>query len=141
MSRPASAQKGPSRPTGIVVIALVLLLEGAASLGLFAWYGFQLLTKTPLSLGGVIFMMFMLLLIGVWLLAVGHFLFRGYRWTRSAALVFQMFAVIFSVSLFGSGAAVAGTVLLVPAAAALLLLFSEPVSRFLVRLTDKTTAF
>nr|WP_231713073.1 hypothetical protein [Arthrobacter sp. zg-Y769] len=105
-------------------------------LGFAAWYGYQLVTSTPLSMGGAIFTLVFAVALAVWLLAVGHFFFRGYRWTRSAALVWQLFIVILAVPTLQAGLVPAGLGLLLPAAAVLLLLFTKPVLAHTTRLTD-----
>ncbi|MCC9203599.1 hypothetical protein [Arthrobacter sp. zg-Y769] len=129
---PPSVRRAPA----VLAIAAVLVLEALCLLGFAAWYGYQLVTSTPLSMGGAIFTLVFAVALAVWLLAVGHFFFRGYRWTRSAALVWQLFIVILAVPTLQAGLVPAGLGLLLPAAAVLLLLFTKPVLAHTTRLTD-----
>lgn len=88
---------------------------------------YNLLTATPASLGGAVFSLILILAVAVWLLVVGHFFFRGMRWTRAAALVWQLFMIAVAVPTIQGGVVLVGIALLVPAAAVLLLLFTKPV--------------
>ncbi|KAD4060705.1 hypothetical protein GD627_05670 [Arthrobacter yangruifuii] len=122
-------------------MSAVLVLEALCLLGFAAWYGYQLATSAPLSLGGAVFTLVFAVALAVWLLVVGHFFFRGYRWTRSAALVWQLFVVILAVPTLQAGLILPGLVLLLPAAAVLLLLFTKPVLEHTSRLTDSGKTF
>jgi hypothetical protein len=64
------------------------------------------------------------------LFAVGHFLFRGQRWTRAAALVTQLFVLTIGVPTMTSGLPVAGLAMVVPALAAIVFLFEKKVIAF-----------
>lgn len=135
MSRPKNAPQA-KRPPAVLVIAAVLVLEALCLLAFAGWYGYQLAVSTPLSLGGAVFTLVFAVALAIWLLAVGHFFFRGYRWTRSAAMVWQLFVVIIAVPTLQAGLVLAGLGLLLPAAAVLLLLFTNPVLDHTKRLTD-----
>lgn len=115
------------RPFGVIAIAFVLVLEAVMLLGAAGFYIYGLLTSTPASLGGAVFTLVLLLLLAVWLLAVGHFLFRGYRWTRAAALVWQLFMLVLGVPTLTGGYVLYGLVLVVPPLIALGLLFEKAV--------------
>nr|WP_231707683.1 hypothetical protein [Arthrobacter sp. zg-Y919] len=97
--------------------------------------------SAPLSLGGAVFTLAFAVALAVWLLAVGHFFFRGYRWTRAAALVWQLFVVVLAVPTLQAGLVLPGLVLLLPAAAVLLLLFTKPVLAHTTRVTDSGRTF
>lgn len=125
-----------SRPAGAMLIAAILLLE---ALGLFTaagWYLYGLLTSTPTSLGGAVFTMVFLVVLAIWLLFVSYHLLRGYRWTRSAALVFQLFMIVIAVPTLSAGVVMVGVALLLPAAAVVLLLFTKPVLAHTTRTAD-----
>lgn len=122
----------------MVIIAVILLCEAAVLLAVAGWFAFGLLTSTPASLGGAVFMLVLLLLFAGWLLVVGHFLFRGYRWTRSAALVFQFFAIVLAMPALTGGVIWVGLLLLVPAAVVVLLLFTRPVVEYMTRVGEDT---
>lgn len=125
-----------ARPVGITVIAAILLLEALGLVAAAGWYLHGLLTSTPTSLGGAVFTMVFLLVLAIWLLVVGHHLFRGYRWTRSAALVFQLFMIVIAVPTLSAGVVMVGVALLLPAAAVVLLLFTKPVIAHTTRTAD-----
>lgn len=117
----------------MIVISLVLVLEALALLGAAAWFVYGLMTQTPLSMSGAIFQLVLLLLLAGWLLAAGHFFFRGYRWTRAAALVWQLFVIVVAFPTLTSGLILPGLLLLLPAAVVLLLIFTRPVTDYLTK--------
>ena len=117
------------------------MLEALGLLAFAGWYGYGLATSTPLSMGGAVFTMLFAVAVAVWLLVVGHFFFRGYRWTRAAAVVWQFFVVIIAVPTLQAGLTIAGLAMLLPAAAVLLLLFTKPVLAHTNRMTDGSKTF
>lgn len=129
---------GAPRPAGATVIVAILLLEALGLLAAAGWYLYGLLNSTPTSLGGAIFTMVFLVVLALWLLVVGSKLFAGYRWTRSAALVFQLFMIVIAVPTLSAGIIGVGAALLLPAAAVVLLLFTKPVLAYTWRTTDST---
>jgi hypothetical protein len=134
VSRP---QERPSaaRPAGVAVIAVILLLEALACLGISVLFIRTLLTNDPVSVGGSVFLAVFLVLLAAWLVVVARALWRGFRWPRSAALVIQLFLVILSVSFLSSGSVLIGLGMLVPGAVVLLALFTRPVLSYTVRVT------
>nr|WP_306919603.1 MULTISPECIES: hypothetical protein [unclassified Arthrobacter] len=123
------------RPAGIVVLAVIVALEATALLAAAGWYGSQLLTGAPvLSFWGAVFTLGLLLAFAVWLFAVARFLFRGYRWPRAGALVAQLFVLTIGFPTLTGGYPLAGLAMLVPAAAAIVLLFDKRVIAFASRL-------
>jgi len=127
-----AASPGPaSRPAGVTVIAIVVALEATALLVAACWYGFQLLTGAPvLSFWGAVFTLGLLLAFSAGLFAVGHFLFRGYRWPRAGALVAQLFMLTIGFPTLTGGYPLAGLAMLLPAAVAIVLLFDKRVIAF-----------
>ncbi|WP_439898977.1 hypothetical protein [Paenarthrobacter aurescens] len=133
-SQEAEAAGGRPRPRGIIVISVVVLLEALALLGAAAWYAFELLTGAPvLTFWGAVFTLGLLLAFSVWLFAVGHFLFRGYRWTRAAALVAQLFVLTIGFPTMTGGLVAPGLAMIVPAAAAIVFLFQKDVVAYASR--------
>jgi hypothetical protein len=136
----ADGQEGPGRrgverPAGIVVLTVIAALEAAALLTAAGWYGSQLLTGAPvLSFWGAVFTLGLLLAFAVWLFAVARFLFRGYRWPRAGALVAQLFVLTIGFPTLTGGYPLAGLAMVVPAAAAIVLLFDKRVIAFASRL-------
>ncbi|MFJ7750573.1 hypothetical protein ACIQXM_11530 [Arthrobacter sp. NPDC097144] len=129
-----------SRPAAVIFISAVLVLEAAVLLVLAGWFVYNLFTETPVSMGGAVFTTVLLAAAGGWLLALGHFFFRGFRWTRAGVLVFQLFALVIAVPTLQGGVLLAGLLLLVPAVAVLILLFTRPVVRHTSRLSGETKA-
>ncbi|WP_019483053.1 hypothetical protein [Arthrobacter sp. TB 23] len=125
-----------ARPAGAKVIAAILLVEALGLLAAAGWYLYGLLTSTPTSLGGAVFTMVFLVVLAIWLLAVSYNLLRGYRWTRSAALVFQLFMIVIAIPTLSAGVVIVGVALLLPAAAVVLLLFTKPVVAHTTRTAD-----
>ena len=139
MSRPQEphrkAGKSAAVPPAAVVISVVLVLEAAALLSVAGWFIYNLFTAAPVSMGGAVFTTILLAAAGAWLLALAHFFYRGFRWTRAGTLVFQLFAVVIAVPTLQGGILLAGLLLLLPAVAVLLLLFTRPVLEHTSRLS------
>lgn len=122
------------RPGGIVVISIVVVLEALALLAAGGLYVYELVTGAPVaSFWGAVFTLGLLLAFSALLFAVGHFLFRGYRWTRAPALVAQLFALTIGFPTITGGLVVAGLAMVVPALAAIVLLFDKRVVAFASR--------
>ncbi|WP_342024101.1 hypothetical protein AAE021_02545 [Arthrobacter citreus] len=145
MSRPhephPDAGHPAPRPPAVLVISAILVLEALALLGVAGWFVYNLFTVAPVSMGGAVFTTVLLAAAGIWLLALGHFFFRGYRWTRAGALVFQLFAVVIAVPTLQGGVILAGLLLLLPAATVLLLLFTRPVLEHTSKVSGDPKAF
>lgn len=122
------------RPAGIIVISLVVVLEAVTLLAAAGLYTFQLVSGAPVaSFWGAVFTLGLLLVFSAWLFAVGHFLFRGYRWTRAAALVAQLFVLTIGVPTMTGGLPLAGLAMIVPALATIGFLFEKKVIAFASR--------
>ncbi|MGX5716912.1 hypothetical protein [Arthrobacter sp. MAHUQ-56] len=131
---PDAAGSRGSVPPAAVVVALVAGAEATALLAAAAWYAFQLFSGSPvLSFWGAVFTLGLLLAFSAWLYAVAVFLHRGYRWTRAAALVAQLFVLTIGVPALTSGLVLAGLAMVVPALLAIVLLFSSKVINFASR--------
>ena len=141
VSRPQNSPAQQSRPGAVALISAVLVFEALALLGVAGWYVYNLINSTATSLGGAVFSLFLIVLVAVWLLVVGHFFFRGMRWTRAAALVWQLFMIVIAVPTLQGGVVLVGLVLLLPAAAVILLLFSKPVIAWTSLTSGDTKAF
>lgn len=122
--------EGP-RPLGIVVISVVVVLEALALLTAAVLYIYQLAIGAPVaSFWGAVFTLGLLLAFSAWLFAVGHFLFRGYRWTRAAALVAQLIVLTIGFPTMTGGLLLVGLAMVVPALAAIVFLFDKRVVAF-----------
>jgi hypothetical protein len=132
--RDPSEPSAGGRPRAIVVIALIAVAEATALLVAAGWYAYGLASGAPVqSFWGAVFTLGLLLAFSAWLYAVGHFLFRGYRWTRAAALVAQLFVLTIGFPTLTGGLVLAGSAMLVPAAAAVVLLFDKRVISYASR--------
>ncbi len=117
-----------------MVIALIVAAEATALLIAAAWYGYELLSGAPvMSFWGAVFTLGLLLAFSAWLYSVGHFLFRGRRWTRAAALVAQLFVLTIGFPTLTAGVLWAGIAMLVPALTAIVLLFDKRVISYASR--------
>lgn len=131
-----------ARPGGIVVISVVVLLEAFALLAAAGLYAFQLASGAPVaSFWGAVFTMGLLLAFSAWLFAVGHFLFRGYRWTRAAALVAQLFVLTIGIPTITGGLLLPGLAMVLPAVASIVFLFDKKVIAFASRAGGSSGAF
>lgn len=129
-----AAAERRAAPPAAVVVAVVAGAEATALLAAAAWYAFELFTGSPvLSFWGAVFTLGLLLAFSAWLYAVAVFLYRGYRWTRAAALVAQLFVLTIGVPTVTSGLVPAGLAMLVPAVIAIILLFSNKVISYASR--------
>lgn len=127
-------ESGGKKPPGILIISIVVVLEALALLGAAAWYAFELLTGAPvLTFWGAVFTLGLLLAFSAWLFAVGHFLFRGYRWTRAAALVAQLFVLTIGFPTMTGGLVLPGLAMILPALAAIVFLFHKSVIAYASR--------
>ena len=126
--KPSAADAPGARPWTLAVLVLIIAVEALALLAFGVLYAVWLAAgQAATSPAGAAFTMVLLLLFGIWLGAVALFLWRGFRWTRAGALVAQLFALTIGVPTLTGGYPVCGFLILVPAAAALLLLFERRV--------------
>ncbi|WMY77713.1 hypothetical protein [Citricoccus sp. I39-566] len=124
---------GRSRPPAVMALTGVLLLQALAVLGTAV--GSVLAIGTgALGVGAQIFLAVLFVLAGVWIGATGLGLWIGRPWTRAAVVVIELFAVILSINFFTGGSPATGLAFLLPAAAALLLMFTRQVAEHLAGL-------
>nr|WP_171046704.1 hypothetical protein [Pseudarthrobacter sp. NamE5] len=129
------------RPGALVIVALVVAAEATALLAAAGWYGYQLASGSPvLSFWGAVFTLVLLLAFAAWLYAVAVYLYRGYRWTRAAALVAQLFVLTIGFPTLSGGLVVAGLAMLLPAITAIVLLFHSSVISYASRTGGTTPA-
>ena len=129
---PDDSRGGDNRPAtvpaGAKVVAIVAAAEASALLVAAGWYAYELLSGSPvLTFWGAVFTLGLLVAFSAWLYAVAVFLYRGFRWTRAAALVAQLFVLTIGVPAMTSGLVLVGIAMVVPAVAAIVLLFSNRV--------------
>lgn len=128
-----STSTSPVRPLGVVVGAVILLLEALALLAAAVTYVVTLLAGQTASIPATLFMVVLLLALAGGLTAVGLQFFQGLRWTRSAAFVWQLLMLTIAVPTLLSGIWLFGLVLLVPPLVLLVLLFTPKVVAYTLR--------
>jgi hypothetical protein len=110
---------------------VIVLLEAVVLCGFAVFYAVELIAgNAETSPGGAAFTLVLLAAFGAWLISAAIFLWRGRRWPRSAALVAQLFALVIGVPTLTGGVVGVGFAILVPAVAALILLFERRVLAF-----------
>lgn len=130
----AAGDLSARRPRAVLAVAGIVAAEATALLAAAAWYGYQLFSGSPvLSFWGAVFTLGLMLAFSAWLFATAVFLVRGYRWTRAAALVAQLFVLVIGFPSISGGVVVPGLLMVVPAVIASVLLFSSKVIGFVTR--------
>ncbi|MBL0704899.1 hypothetical protein [Sinomonas cellulolyticus] len=127
-TQPPSPAGPSSRPWTLVALVAIVLLEAAVLAGFAVFYLVSLVAgAAATSPGGAAFTLVLLAAFAAWLATAGLSLWRGRRWPRSAVLVTQLFALTIGVPTLTSGVVGFGLAILIPAAAALILLFERRV--------------
>ena len=113
----------------VIVLSALIFLEAALVVGATVFLLVELLTVTPDSLPSALALTVLTAIAAVWVTAIAIGLLRGRAWGRGAAIVWQVLQIAVAVGAFQGTFARAevGWLLLVPALAALVLLFSRPV--------------
>ncbi len=113
----------------VIVLSTLIFLEAALVVGATAFLVFELVTATPDSLASALALTVLTALAAVWVTAIAIGVLRGRPWSRGAAIVWQVLQIAVAVGAFQGSFARAeiGWLLLLPALAALVLLFSRPV--------------
>lgn len=112
------------RPPVVWVLTGILTGQALAVLGA-AVAAFLAVGAGALGMGAQVFLAVLYVLAAVWIGATGLGLWAGRPWTRAALVVIELFAVILSVSFFSGGNVATGLAFLLPAAGALLLMFTR----------------
>ncbi len=121
------------RPAGVTLAALVVGLEALALLAVGVWLGINLVASKPVSMASGIFLLVLVLGFGAGLAAVAVNLYRGFRWTRSAAFVWQLLMLTVAVPALLAGQLVAGLLLIIAPLAVAVPLFTPKVVAFTLR--------
>lgn len=127
---PDAAANESVRPIGVVVVAVVVGLEALALLAVGLYSIYAALTQPVFSPASAIFLTVLLLGLGAGLAAVSVNVFKGMRWTRSAAFVWQLLMVAIAVPALLEGNVLLGLVLLLPPLAAAYYLFTPKVVEY-----------
>jgi hypothetical protein len=118
-----------TRSRQVIVLSALIFLEAALVVGTTGFLVFELLTVTPDSLASALALTVLTAVAAVWVIAIAIGVLRGRAWSRGAAIVWQVLQLAVAVGAFQGAFArpEVGWLLLVPALAALVLLFSRPV--------------
>ncbi|MHA7305459.1 hypothetical protein ACX80E_09475 [Arthrobacter sp. TMN-49] len=122
-----------SRPAGVLVVAAVVAIESLALGVLGVWSIVLAMTQPTQSMASGVFLIVLLLALSAGLALVAVNVYRGFRWTRSAAFVWQLLMVAIAVSTLLEGNIVPGLAMLLPPVAAAYFLFTPKVVAFSLR--------
>ena len=120
-----------ARPWSVVVVVAVLALEAVAVLYGALSFLLSLGQPGPLNMGGRIFLIALMVAGALFAAMVAGKHWAGRAWTRSAVVVWQLFQIVISGQYLSGGAVGFGLFLLIPAAVALVFVFSPATRRFL----------
>jgi hypothetical protein len=123
-------EEKPSRShPNLVVLAFVIFLESALLFGALAYLIFELGNETPQSYPSAIALTVLTALAAIWVAVIGVGVLRGQAWIRGAAVVWQVLQISVAIGSFQGIFARPdiGWLLLLPAIAVLVLLFTKPV--------------
>ncbi len=119
-----------ARPAGVVLVAVVVGLEALALAVVGVYSIYAALTQPVFSPASAIFLTVLLLGLAAGLAAVSINAFKGMRWTRSAAFVWQLLMMAIAVPALLEGSVLMGLLLLLPSLAAAYCLFTPKVVAF-----------
>jgi hypothetical protein len=126
---------GSRAPWTLVALAVIVWAEVAMLAAWSVWYVTGFVTDVPDSYAGAVLVLALSVLATVWLGFAAAHLLRRKTWTRAAILVWQLCQTAIAAGAFQGifAAPVVGAVLLVPALAAGVLLFTPSVVEALRR--------
>ncbi|WP_449373508.1 hypothetical protein [Arthrobacter psychrolactophilus] len=136
MTEKAAVLLPARRPLGIYVVAGVVALEALALAAATVWAIVSAISTPQVSIASGVFLIVLLAAMAAAMSAVAVNAFKGMRWTRSAAFVWQLLMVALAVPALMEGFTVLGLVMLLPAVAAAYYLFTPTVVAF----TQRTAA-
>ena len=125
----------PTRHPLLTTLAVIVFAEAALLSAAAVWLIIELLIDEPSSFASALALTALVILAAVWLAIVGANTLRGTPWVRGAIVVWQILQIAIAVGCFQGLFARPdiGWALLLPALAALVLLFTRPVIAATVR--------
>jgi hypothetical protein len=120
------------RPLTLTVGAAIEAAEGVAALGFGLFVGWETIVGKPLDPASAIGVTVLALAGGAGMLLVARGLLQARRWSRSPAVLTQLFALPVSVSMIQGGQYAIGVPMIVLALVALVLLLCKPSNDVLV---------
>lgn len=130
-----SAPLIPRKSRLLALLAAVLFVECALLAGVTILLIVELLISRPDSYATAVALIILALLGTVWLGALALNTLRQRTWVRSGIVVWQILQILIAIASFQGvfAAPLIGTVLLIPAIVALLLVFTRPVTAAIAR--------
>jgi hypothetical protein len=115
------------RPRSLTVLGVIVSVEALVMAGLTVWLGVETVVADPEYVVTAIAILVLAAIAALLLVFVAIGTFRMQAWTRSATLVWQIFQVVAAIAAFQGiiGSANVGWFLLIPAIAAVILLFTR----------------
>ncbi len=123
----------PRRPLGVYVIASIVGLQALALAVAGVVFTFAAFNQPSISIAGTVFLIVLVFALAAGLAAVSVNAFKGFRWTRSAAFVWQLLMVAIAVPALLNGSTLTGLVMGVPAIAVIYYLFTPRVVAYSLR--------
>ncbi len=120
----------PPRPATVWTIYVILFCQGAVII-LGTLVAAVSSDAQVLDTAGTIALTVLYILTGAVLVLLGFKIFSGAPSARTPAMVLQLLIVVLSFSFFAGGELLTGLIFLIPAAAALVLLFIKPTAQWL----------
>ena len=132
---PVSTTSPRPRPTGLVVLAIIVFAECALLLAAAVFLIVELLIDTPASYASAIALTVLVAIATIWVGFIAQGLLRGQPWTRGASVVWQILQIAVAIGMFQGIYARPdlGWLLLIPSIAVLVLLFTPAVREATIR--------
>lgn len=129
----------PTRPLALSVVAGLVFVEGAFVLGLAAVLGFEILMGSSRAISTALALFAMVAAAGAFVVFIGVSLRRSKRWSRSAALFWQLVQLSVATGSFSGqfGNWMIGTALIVPSLVVAVLLFRKDVVAATMEAVDR----
>lgn len=117
------------RPALLIALAVILGAECALLVAATLWLVFELIVDVPASLASALALTVLTAIAAVWLAILTVNTLRGAPWVRGGIVVWQVLQIAVAIGCFQGFFARSdiGWALLIPAIAALVLLFTRPV--------------
>ncbi|MGV8851237.1 MAG: hypothetical protein ACOH1M_01560 [Rhodoglobus sp.] len=124
-----SDEKPSKMHPNVVVLALIIFLESGVLFAALGYLIFELSSETPQSYPSAIALSVLTALAAVWVAVIAISVLRHQAWIRGAAVVWQVLQISVAIGSFQGIFARpdVGWLLLIPAIAVLVLLFTKPV--------------
>lgn len=128
-------QDGAGRHPFVVALAVLIFAQSVLLAVATGYLVIELIVATPDSYASAVALAVLTTIAAVWLAVIGSNILRGSAWVRGATIVVQVLQIAVAIGTFQGAFARPdlGWLLLIPALAALVLLFTPPVLAATVR--------